>query len=819
MNDKVIFDLIRNSESPLTLVKTNGDIVFSSRVFDSVVADKLPYEGNLLEMLMHTVNIVPDIYTMFKNKKIDCSKLPQEIIIENNSSLRVLCNSTLIINNEELIMIELSQNSSIVDSFTENFIKSETLFIKKNKASLVYESINEKVIAINNATIDFIKDDDLEGNKLPTNLYLKVKEIVSSAKIGGISSNTYDINISNNIVSMKFECCRIDTNHNYYLVSFTDETTNKRKDEILFLDKNRAHNIIDVVPGILFEFEITDSELHFTYISESVKNLIGISAKHILNDSKKLFSYLNKHERARLHYFFTSLSEEERKIRNEFKIIDHENNTKWITINWHETYSDEGNIKGTGYIDDITEKKKIQIQKREISKRKELKNYFSISLLKQSSTSLLLKDLAETVVTKLRLQDLIIYIYNPDSKKLEYATSYSSINSEGARTTYPKEISSEKGIIGRVVGSQKSEIINYSSDDTDYYYIDKPSESEITVPIVFEGELLGIIDSEHISPNFFTSEHIYLLEDIAETLAIRLVQKKRQDDNLKFHSTLSLLYSQGKIFDFNFNLKTKKFNDSCIDNLIYLIGIKDTSKKIEIYNDSKILLDYIFQYDINLLTNIEESLELSVVETKEITFRIITETGFIKWLKLIISKVEKDKSNNISNIDGTIQDVTRIKQLETKSESFENIQSSIKISEKQLKENGDILKSLDLIGNTSNLAKIIISKLHIDGKQKLVNYLEWNNSTSKEGDFSIELVDVEGSLKTSPLIELLNIEKYSKNKRLKSAICIPLKTNKGLWGTITFLDSRNKWKDYEKNLMIVYSNLISIHLEKQDANK
>ena len=822
MNDKVIFDLIRNSTSPLTLVKTNGDIVFNSRVFDGIIADKLPYEGNLLEMLMHTDNIVPDIYIMFKNKKIDCYKFPQEIIINNNTSLSIKCNSSITINNEEMILIELHQNSSIIDSFTENLIKSETLFIKKNKASLVYDSINKKVIAINNAAIDFIKNHNLENNKLPTSLYLKVQEIVSTAEIGGISSKTYDINISDNIASISFECSRIDTNHNYYLVTFTDDTSNKRKNEILSLDKERAHNIIDVVPGILFEFEITGNALNFTYISESIKNLIGISAKHILNDSKKLFGYLNKLERARLHYFFTSLSEEERKIRNEFKIIDHENKAKWITINWHETYSKEGNIKGTGYIDDITEKKIIQIQKQKTSKRKELKNYFSISLLKQSSISLLLKDLAKKVVTKLLLQDLIIYIYNPDSKKLEYSTSYSSVNNEGTRTTYPKEISIEKGIIGRVVKSQKSEIINYSSDDTDYYYIDKPSESEITVPIIFEGELLGIIDSEHIRSNFFSKEHLYLLEDIAEALAIRLVQKKRQDDNLKFHSTLSLLYNQGKIFDFNFDLKTKKINDSCIDNIIYLIGINDTSKKIEIYNDSTILLDYVLRYDVDKLSIIEENLENSVIKTKEITFRIITELGFIKWLKMTVSNFNKNKTGKILSIDGTIQDITNIKKLESKSKGLENLQSSVELSKKQLEINGDITKTISLVGHTINVSEIIISKFDANQKNKLVNHIKWTNN---KGDiennggecFTSKLTNFEEKLKSNLTIEISDFKENSIAElvNINSFISIPIKTSDGLWGAITFIEKNKKreWKDYEKSLLIVYSNLISIYIE------
>jgi len=821
MTDKVVFDLIRNSSSPLTLVKINGDIVFNSRVFDSFIADKLPYAGNFLEMVVHTDDITPELHAMCMDKKIDSSKFPQEIKVNLDESLLITSNSTFSINNENVILIELHQNTGITDSFTENLIHSESLFIKKKKPLLVYDSNSSKIIAINNYAQDYVSNNSFDGNLFSKKQENSIKEIVEESKIGGVSSKKIDFIIYDKHVIIKFECCNIDVNNRYFLISFIDETNINRKNEIVTLDKKRAHNIIDVVPGILFEFEITDNTLKFTYISESIKNIIGLSAKHILNDSSKLLGYLNKQERARLHYFFTSLTEEERKNRNEFMIKDHEEKTRWVTINWHETQSQKGNIKGTGYIDDITEKKKNQIKEKELIKRKKLKHFFSISLLKHVSLSLLINDLAKNIVNKLLLQDIAIYIYNPGSMVLEYATSFSSLNGGGSRLTYPNEISINKGIIGRVVNSQKSEVINYSSDDTDYYFIDKPSESEITVPIIFEGELLGVIDSEHIKPNFFTKEHLYLLEDISESLATRLIQKKRQDDNLKFHTTLSILYDQGKIFDFNLDIKTKKLNDSCIDNLIFLIGINDTSKKIEIYKNSKILLNYIFQYDVEELTNIERRIEESAIETKEVVFRVITELGFVKWLKIIVSDFNKNELGEIISIDGTIQDISTFRELEYKNKEFDKLQSILKISKEQLYKNRNIYKSIDLIGHTINVSEIIVSKFHNNKKHKFVDYIKWNgDNTDLENSFDIcsifETVNFEDKLSKELFFEISDLDDKSKAslKDIKAFICIPIKTAKGFWGSITFLEKskKRKWKDYEKDLLIVYANLISIYV-------
>ena len=666
MSDKVIFDLIMSSKSLLTLIKANGDTILNSRVFDNFISDKLPYKSNLLEMLINGDNINADLLSMLQNGEIDCSKFPQKLVLKNNETITLHCNSSFDLDNEKVVLIELLEDSKTIDAFTNEFIKSENIFTKNKRPSIVFDSLSQKILATNNKTENYILNVGFENSDVPNVIFDCVEKLVEKSKIGGVSSETYNLVFPNREATLNFECCGIDSDSNYHLITFTDNTYLNNSNKIISLDKERAHNIIDVIPGTVFEFEAISSDFKFTYISENIKKIVGISAKHIVNNSKKLFGLLKKHDRARLHYFFTSLTEEERKIRNEFKVIDYENNTKWITITWHETYSEEGVVKGTGYIDDITEKKKIQIQKQNLKRRKELKEYFSINLLKQSSSQKVLEELAELIVKKLFLQDVIIYMYNHNSKILEYSTSYSSLNNENRRHTFPKKISINKGIIGRVVKSQKSEIIDNSSDDDDYYFFDKPCESEITVPIIFEGELLGIIDSEHVNPNFFSSEHLYLLEDIAESLAASLVQRKRQNENLKFHSTLSLLYNHGKIFEFEFDLKTRKFNDSCIDNIIDLVGIKETSKKIEIYNNSKLLLKHILHYDLKRLANIEGSLDNTEIEPNELNFRIISELGYIKWLKVNISKNSKEKHGDAKTIVGTIQDISKIKELELK---------------------------------------------------------------------------------------------------------------------------------------------------------
>ena len=59
------------------------------------------------------------------------------------------------------------------------------------------------------------------------------------------------------------------------------------------------------------------------------------------------------------------------------------------------------------------------------------------------------------------------------------------------------------GIVGAVAASGKGEIINDTSQDKRYRINDVFRNSELTVPITYEGTTIGIIDSEQTKKELF----------------------------------------------------------------------------------------------------------------------------------------------------------------------------------------------------------------------------------------------------------------------------------------------------------------------------
>src|SRR3546814_17302936 len=91
--------------------------------------------------------------------------------------------------------------------------------------------------------------------------------------------------------------------------------------------------------------------------------------------------------------------------------------------------------------------------------------------------------------------------------------AFSPKNPDGYTIAHAIEIPLGSGIVGSVAASLKPEIIADATKDPRYIIDDKKRLSEITVPIMLDGKLLGIIDSEHSKKNFYTRRHLKRSEE------------------------------------------------------------------------------------------------------------------------------------------------------------------------------------------------------------------------------------------------------------------------------------------------------------------
>lgn len=126
---------------------------------------------------------------------------------------------------------------------------------------------------------------------------------------------------------------------------------------------------------------------------------------------------------------------------------------------------------------------------------------------------------------------MVIYVYDPDRNILVQRAAYGEKEYQSRIVTDPIIIEMGQGITGYVAQSKIPEIVNDCSKDSRYVVDDKQRNSEIAVPLVFEDQLIGVIDSEHSKKNYFTEHHLDIFNSISSICAVKIAEMIANTEN------------------------------------------------------------------------------------------------------------------------------------------------------------------------------------------------------------------------------------------------------------------------------------------------
>lgn len=149
-------------------------------------------------------------------------------------------------------------------------------------------------------------------------------------------------------------------------------------------------------------------------------------------------------------------------------------------------------------------------------------NFFLSSMYEQETIDDLLWDVAKKCIGTLGFVDCVIYLKSDDGKMLEQRAAFGAKSPEEKVIFNRIEIPLGSGIVGSVATTGKAELISDTSQDVRYIADDDIRLSEICVPIILDGRVLGVIDSEHPVKGFFHHKHLQILSAIANLCAIKI---------------------------------------------------------------------------------------------------------------------------------------------------------------------------------------------------------------------------------------------------------------------------------------------------------
>ncbi len=149
-------------------------------------------------------------------------------------------------------------------------------------------------------------------------------------------------------------------------------------------------------------------------------------------------------------------------------------------------------------------------------------NYFSSSLIDKNTVNDVLWDVAKNLIGKLGFVDCMMYLWNDDKTKMVQKAGFGPKGSAQEIFDQPFDVLPGQGVVGYVIATKEAVLIPDTSKDSRYRPDEMSRLSEITVPVIYNNELIGVIDSEHHEKNFFTRQHLQILNTIATLVADKI---------------------------------------------------------------------------------------------------------------------------------------------------------------------------------------------------------------------------------------------------------------------------------------------------------
>lgn len=251
-------------------------------------------------------------------------------------------------------------------------------------------------------------------------------------------------------------------------------------------------------------------------------------------------------------------------------------------------------------------------RRREAAEVKRMIEYFTYSGSADSSVGLILWDITHNCISRLGFDDCVIYLLNGEKNVLVQKAAYGAKSPQAFEIANPIEIPVGKGITGHVAQTAKPLIINDTSKDARYIVDDERRLSEITVPIVHDGKVIGVIDSENKKKNFFTKHHLKTLETVSSLCASKIATAAALEAARKAETEVLLL--NGKMMESKFLNLRLQMNPHFLFNILtsiqYLIISNQVNKATSYLDVFAGFLRSLLSYAEATVVTLEEELRI-----------------------------------------------------------------------------------------------------------------------------------------------------------------------------------------------------------------
>jgi len=166
----------------------------------------------------------------------------------------------------------------------------------------------------------------------------------------------------------------------------------------------------------------------------------------------------------------------------------------------------------------VVRSRKLSLVKEELastSTQLEVIGYFSQSIFRKNSADAILNDMAEQMVMRMGFDHCLIYMLDEERSCWQKKAFRSKSGFESEMLKMADSVALNEGIVGAVGMSGTAERISRLDRDSRSTYKDGMPQSEMAVPIVCDGRVIGVIANFVSAPQSFTENHLKVIQNVA----------------------------------------------------------------------------------------------------------------------------------------------------------------------------------------------------------------------------------------------------------------------------------------------------------------
>jgi len=130
----------------------------------------------------------------------------------------------------------------------------------------------------------------------------------------------------------------------------------------------------------------------------------------------------------------------------------------------------------------------------------------------------LLRRAAEQTKRVIDYQILSIMLYDEEQKVFRHRVDLKHGQSVQSRT----HASATEGIVGAAATLKEPVLVPDVTMDSRYIMVNPETRSELAIPMMHQGKVIGVLDLESPTPNYFTQDHVQTLSILSANLAVSL---------------------------------------------------------------------------------------------------------------------------------------------------------------------------------------------------------------------------------------------------------------------------------------------------------